>query len=51
MTDKRVYTHVSRKAVRGLQRIVRGREVFVKPTEDGYTVITAKAEGRERLPA
>ena len=44
MTDKRIYTHVSEKAVKGLQRIARDREVFVQPTADGYTVVTASRE-------
>ncbi|WP_296719662.1 hypothetical protein [Erythrobacter sp.] len=48
MTDKRIYTHVSGKAVLGLQRLVRDREIFVKPTDDGYTVVTASREKKPR---
>lgn len=55
MTDRRIYTHVSGKAVKGLQRLVKNREVFVKPTADGYTVITAsrteKAKSRKHIAA
>ena len=42
MADKRVYTSVSGKAVKGLQRLVRGREVYVSmaPSDRGYTVVT-----------
>lgn len=47
MTDKRIYTHVSGKAVKGLQRLVRNREVYVKPTADGYTVITASKDKKD----
>lgn len=47
MTDKRIYTHVSEKAVKGLQRIARNREVFVQPTADGYNVVTAS---RDKMP-
>lgn len=47
MTDKRVYTHMSGLAVRGLQRLAKDREVFIKPTADGYTVVTA-SRGKKR---
>lgn len=45
MADKRVYTSVSGKAVKGLQRLVREREVYVSmaPSERGYTVVTTAA--------
>lgn len=43
MAEKRVYTFVSGKAVKGLQRIARNRDVYVStsPSDRGYTVITA----------
>lgn len=42
MAEKRVYTAVSGKAVKGLQRLVRNRELYVSavPSDRGYTVIT-----------
>jgi hypothetical protein len=60
MADKRVYTFVSGKAVKGLQRLVRNRDVYVSatPSDRGYTVLTtprdnmtAKGISLERLKA
>lgn len=50
MADKRerVYTYVSGKAVKGLQRLAPHRELYVKesPSARGYTVIT-----KDRAPS
>jgi hypothetical protein len=42
MADERVYTYVSGKALRGLQRLVPSREVYFKESASakGYTVVT-----------
>jgi hypothetical protein len=40
MAEKRIYTAVSGKAVQGLQRLVSGRDIYVSPAPNGYTVIT-----------
>lgn len=59
--DERVYTNVSGLAVKGLQRLARDRDIFVRESErGGYTVITksgrigkgwAKSHKGERLRA
>ena len=55
MADERVYTYVSGKAVKGLQRLTPNREVYVResPSARGYTVVTRDAKsGRfERAPS
>jgi hypothetical protein len=40
MAEKRIYTAVSGKAVQGLQRLVSGRDIYVSPSSNGYTVVT-----------
>jgi hypothetical protein len=41
MTDERVYTRMSGLAVKGLQRLVRDREIYVRDEGSaGFTVIT-----------
>jgi hypothetical protein len=41
MTDKRVYTRMSGLAVKGLQRLVPDREIYVRDeASGGFTVIT-----------
>ena len=42
MADERVYTYVSGKALKGLQRLVPNRDVYIKesPSARGYTVVT-----------
>lgn len=55
MADERIYTHMSGKAVKGLTRLVRNRDVYVKPSAHGYTVVTksgknGRNERTEREP-
>jgi hypothetical protein len=41
MVKKRIYTHVSEKAVKGFQRLAASKEVFVTPAGNGeFTVVT-----------
>lgn len=41
MSDERVYTRMSGQAVKGLQRIARGREIYVRDeVSGGFTVVT-----------
>lgn len=41
MTNERVYTRMSGQAVKGLQRLVRDREIYVRDEiSGGFTVIT-----------
>ena len=41
MTDERVYTRMSGLAVKGLQRLVRDRQIYVRDeVSGGFTVIT-----------
>jgi hypothetical protein len=51
MVKKRIYTHVSEKAVKGFQRLAASKHVYVTPAGDGeFTVVTIdkpKARVRE----
>ena len=51
MVKKRIYTHVSEKAVKGFQRLAASKHVYVTPSGDGeFTVVTvdkAKSKMRE----
>lgn len=41
MVKKRIYTHVSEKAVKGFQRLAATKHVFVTPAANGeFTVVT-----------
>ena len=42
MSDTRVYTHVSGKALKGMQQLFKGREIYISSnvSSDGYTVMT-----------
>ena len=42
MDETRVYTHVSGKALKGMKRLFKGRDIYISPTTspDGYTVLT-----------
>jgi len=58
MENERVYTRMSGQAVKGLQRIVRDRKIYVRESASergGYTVITkgktAKEKRYEKLSA
>jgi hypothetical protein len=42
-SDERVYTHMSGLAVKGLQRLARDREIFVRDEVGGFTVVTKGA--------
>ncbi len=45
MAEKRIYTHMSERAVRGLERLSGGRKIHVRASPSGgYTVVT---EGRK----
>ena len=51
MTKKRIYTHVSEKAVRGFQRLAATKHVYVMPVESGeFTVVTVdKPKDKRRV--
>jgi hypothetical protein len=41
MSDERVYTRMSGQAVKGLQRLIRDREIYVRDeASGGFTVVT-----------
>lgn len=42
MSDTRIYTGMSPKALEGLQRLTEGRDIYFSPvpTERGFTVLT-----------
>ena len=46
MADERIYTYVSGKALKGLQRLVPNRDVYMKESASGrgYTVVTRDAK-------
>lgn len=46
MTDKVIYTHVSAKAVEGIKRLAKDRDVrvFLSPESGEYTVVTRSAK-------
>jgi hypothetical protein len=46
MEGERVYTRMSGQAVKGLQRLVRGRKIYVRDDRDGFTVITKDLHAR-----
>lgn len=49
MTDERVYTRMSGQAVKGLQRLVRGREIYVRDeVSGGFTVITKSSRSKNQ---
>ena len=47
MDDTRVYTHVSGKALKGMQQLFKDREIYISAnvTAQGYTVMTAPKKG------
>lgn len=50
-SDERVYTRMSGMAVKGLQRIVRDRSIYVRESateRGGYTVVTKGALGKTK---
>jgi hypothetical protein len=48
LVEKRVYTGVSAKAVKGLKRLVPERDIYVatSPAGNGYTVVTIDKDAR-----
>lgn len=42
MDEMRIYTHVSGKAVKGMKRLFKGRDIYISPSTSsgGYTVLT-----------
>ena len=46
--DTRLYTHVSGKALKGMQKLFRDRDIYISAnvSPDGYTVLTAP-KGKE----
>ncbi len=52
MVKKRIYTHVSAKAVQGLQRLSATKEVYVRPSTGGeFTVVTVNKPKKSALAA
>jgi hypothetical protein len=49
MVKKRIFTHVSKKAAAGLQRLSASGEVRIlaAPNAGGYTVVTVSRDGRD----
>lgn len=45
--NTRIYTHVSGKALKGMQQLFRDREIYISAntSADGYTVMTAPKKG------
>lgn len=50
MTDKVIYTHVSAKAVKGIERLAKDRDmrVFLSPESGDYTVVTSRAKSTRK---
>ena len=46
--DERVYTRMSAQAVKGLQRLVRDRKIYVRDDREGFTVITKGADASRK---
>ena len=51
MTEKKVFTHVSGKALKGFQRLSQGREIVAMPSAGGFTVVAkyARSASAERF--
>ena len=53
MGETRVYTHVSGKALRGMQRLFVNRDIYISPnvSADGYTVLTKPKRESAKWPS